>query len=40
MRSSRDRCTYTEEQPVKWILIILVIVAIVFLAQKFMAGRR
>jgi len=24
----------------KWILIILVVVAIIFLAQKFMAGRR
>jgi len=24
----------------KWILIILVVVAVVFLAQKFLAGRR
>jgi len=24
----------------KWILIILVVIAVVFLAQKFLAGRR
>jgi len=24
----------------KWILIILIVVAVVFLAQKFLAGRR
>lgn len=30
----------TEEQHMKWILIIVLVLAVLFLAQKFMGGRR